>query len=333
MSSRHASDGPGKTRDGERALEEDHRSYRPAAGGVDVPATARLHIHVSVFWPWNVSPNPKDWGLRVTVACKCMTAQQMIKVLVRKTKTFVRNPRRAIAGKIFERDIRQATAYLERNGVMETLVRKHEGELSAKFDDLYNLHRHVRQRRPQRILEFGLGFSSLVMAHALRENYMEHRRISPEAAESNRGTLWCVDANAVWIENTKQKIPDDLFDFIDIQHSEAEACVVNGELCHRYSELPNIVPDFLYLDGPDPRDVKGRVCGLGFGQEVGHGKGWRRAPVSADLLLLESTLRPGFFMVIDGRVNNMHFLQRHLQRRYKVKWNRLHDYSTFELLY
>lgn len=145
--------------------------------------------------------------------------------------------------------------------------------------------------------------------------FLDAQRMESEPNGKNRGMLWSVDANPGWIENTERKIPDDLRAFINIRFSDAEVCVVGGELCHQYCELPNIVPDFLYLDGPSPFDVKGQIRGVEFTMEGGAG----RPPISADVLLYEGALLPGFLMVIDGRYSNMQFLKRHLKRQYKVR--------------
>lgn len=255
----------------------------------------------------------------------------MLNVLLRKTNTLLHDPRRAIRGKFAKFapiGNRRALAYLERNGVLDVLRSGRKEEHTIMPFHLYNLHRLIRKRRPLKVLEFGVGFSTLVMAHAIRQNFLDAQRMESGLNGENRGMIWSVETNSKWKENTERKIPDDLRAFIDIRLSDAEVCVVAGELCHQYSELPNIIPDFLYLDGPTPFDVKGQIRGLEFIQEGGAS----RPPVSADLLLLEAALRPGFLMLIDGRDSNMQFLKRHLKRQYKVRQNLVHHVSTFELV-
>lgn len=224
----------------------------------------------------------------------------------------------------------RARDYLERCGVMEMLARGDKAEIPPVLYDLYNLHRLVRQRRPTTILEFGVGFSSLVLAHALAENLRDGPPARPAKAKGAPPPppqIWTVDTNPRWIENVAQKMPAELRGLVTFRHSKAEACEVAGQLCHRYVSLPSVVPDFVYLDGPDPADVTGSVNGLSFTLE----SGGPRQVVSADPVLLEPSLKTGFFMVVDARYNNVHFLRHNLRRRYRVRSDRVNRLVTFEL--
>lgn len=210
----------------------------------------------------------------------------------------------------------RAKQYLRRHGMLNVLASGAMDEIPPVQFDLFNLHRIVRTRQPRIVLEFGVGFSTLAIAHALHMN--------------GAGKVFSVDANPQWIENVRRKIPDHLRDYVELRHSDVEVAVVHNELCLRYRNLPNIVPDFVYLDGPDPRDVKGVVDGLTYTPE--YPQNGVRQEAAADLLLYESSLKRGFFLLIDARYNNMHFLHRNLRRKYRVRWNRSHHFATFELL-
>lgn len=52
---------------------------------------------------------------------------------------------------------------------------------------------------------------------------------------------------------------------------------------------------------------------------------------AADILLYESTLIPGCFILVDGRTNNARFLERNLKREYFIDWNQQHQRTLFEL--
>ena len=97
-----------------------------------------------------------------------------------------------------------------------------------------------------------------------------------------------------------------------------------GQLCHYFTSLPDVVADFIYLDGPGPKDVKGTIRGLSFQCD-------ERTVMSADLLLMESTFLPGTFILVDGRTNNARFLQRNFRRTYDVRWDKEGDVTSFEL--
>ena len=98
----------------------------------------------------------------------------------------------------------------------------------------------------------------------------------------------------------------------------------NESVCHVYDLLPDVVPDFIYLDGLDPADAEGSVSGITF-------KNLRRTVMAADPLLSESTLLPGFYTLVDGRSNNARFLERELKRDYEVHYDPEADVTTFEL--
>jgi hypothetical protein len=206
----------------------------------------------------------------------------------------------------------RARNYLAREQV--PVVAGTTGEIAANPVDLANLHRLIRRRRPSVVLEFGTGFSTVVIADALSRN--------------GAGRLWTVDASAAWIDNTRGKLPEHLRDLVDFRHTTARAVEHDGQLCALYDSLPDIVPDFIYVDGPSTRDVQGSVRGLSFAPESAE---FRRI-VSADPLLLESTLQVGAFMLLDSRYNTAHFLAWALRRRWRRRWNRIHGWVTFELL-
>lgn len=214
---------------------------------------------------------------------------------------------------------------------MELLRAGDGSEIPPVLHDLHNLHATVRRRRPTTILEFGTGFSTLVLAHALALNA---RDAPPAGAVKSKGCppppprVWSVDANERWIRNAAGKVPDSLRDFVAFHHSEVRAFELNGQLCHRYVDLPSVVPDFVYLDAPNPLDVVGEVGGLSFTLE----NGGPRQAAAADIVMLEPSLKRGFFMVVDGRFNNVHFMRRNLRRRYRVRVDNVNKLSTFELL-
>jgi hypothetical protein len=85
-----------------------------------------------------------------------------------------------------------------------------------------------------------------------------------------------------------------------------------------------VVADFIYLDGPSPKDIEGSLHGLDFSID-------ERTVMSGDLLLLESTMLPRTFIIVDGRVNNARFLQRNFTRNFAHRHDPKGDITTFEL--
>ena len=136
--------------------------------------------------------------------------------------------------------------------------------------------------------------------------------------------VFSVDTSREWIGATKERLPESLAGRVHLQYSEVEIGAFDGRLCHYYKNLPDIVPDFIYLDGPDVRDVTGNVNGLTASGLV--------FPCAADPCFYEWGLYPGFQMLVDGRFANVEFLKKNLKRDYKIRSSALHNNTLFELI-
>ena len=158
-----------------------------------------------------------------------------------------------------------------------------------------------------------MGFSTLAISAALRTNEQE---------SGLRGHLYSLDADKEWLENTRVKIPENLWDYVTLHYSTVTTTTVDGTLCHLYDDLPDISPNFVYLDGPDTHNVSGNVRGVGFSNE--------RPPISADILLYESSAPLDFFVLVDGRWENCRFLRRYLKGKYRNRHYRARKSQTFE---
>jgi hypothetical protein len=193
--------------------------------------------------------------------------------------------------------------------------------------DLARIHRLIRRRKSLTVLELGVGYSTIVIADALQKNQAEWDGLTEKPRLRNRFAFHCftVDASQTWLERAKSSFPTELQRSVTLSHSTCRIGTHNGQLCHFYEQLPDIVPDFIYLDGPDPKDVQGSINGLSF-------QCAERTVMSGDVLLMESTLLPGAFILVDGRTNNCRFLSRNLTRNFAMKWDRQGDVTTFELV-
>jgi hypothetical protein len=147
----------------------------------------------------------------------------------------------------------------------------------------------------------------VILAQALYDNAREHG--------GPPGHLYSVDAVDYWAKTTWELMP---------KHTQAiSTCVATdlvtveygGTPVLRHAEIPDVAPDFIFLDGPDFQEQEHKaVC---------------------DPVDLESRFRPGFCMVVDGRVENTNFLKAHLKRNYSVshRWPfEPWETSVFELV-
>jgi hypothetical protein len=203
---------------------------------------------------------------------------------------------------------------------------KASSQFAPEPEDLARIHRLIRIRKSLTVLELGVGYSTIVIAHALRKNEQEFNALSPAPELRNRFLFRCftVDASTHWLKLAEERFPTELRPYVAFCQSMVRIGTHNGQLCHFYERLPDVVPDFVYLDGPDPKDVQGSINGMSFQCD-------ERTVMAADPLLMESTMLPGFFMLVDGRSNNCRFLERNLTRKFKITWDRSGDVTTFEL--
>lgn len=193
--------------------------------------------------------------------------------------------------------------------------------------DLVRLHRLVRLRRCAGILEFGVGYSTLVLADALARNATDDAEApaNPPLRRAHAFELFSVDANKAWLATVRRGLPSHLRKRVRLRYSTVSATTFSGRVCHLYDRLPDVTPDLVYVDGPDPRDVAGRVHGIGF-------RGAGRVPLAADLLLLEPLLLPRTLILFDGRVANARFVARNLQRDWEMRRDREADVTFLELM-
>ena len=204
------------------------------------------------------------------------------------------------------------------------------GRLNIPFppviEDLARLHRLIRKRKAFTVLEFGSGLSTIVMADALSKNKADFLGLQEKPVLRNRFMfqIFSVESDKKWIEYSQSNFPNHLLEHVNFHYSEIKIDTFNGRICHFYDNLPDIVPDFIYLDGPNPKDVKGSVNGITFQCD-------ERTVMAADILLMESILLPGTFILVDGRTNNARFLNNNLQRNFEMSWDKDGDVTSFEL--
>jgi hypothetical protein len=133
-----------------------------------------------------------------------------------------------------------------------------------------------------------------------------------------------VDSSVEWIEKSKELFPSEHLEIVKIKQSPVIAGTFLDRACHYYKFLPDIVPDFVYLDGPDPADVVGEINGLTW-------RNFDRVVMSADILRMETTFLPGTMILVDGRTANARFLAKNLYRNWLSAYDSTSDVTVFEL--
>jgi hypothetical protein len=182
---------------------------------------------------------------------------------------------------------------MQRSGLMDFMRGRPAEGIPPVSYDLWNLYRTVRTLRPQVVLEFGVGCSTFVLAEALARN--------------GSGHLYSCETSPYWLDAVDRHLPPRLKERCTLILSAAEMMTYGNSTCSRYVATPDVSPQLIYLDGPFTPDIPG----------------WPedKAVCAADPVLLEPRLTAGCRLIVDGRFDNVEFLQRNLKRNWRTRTN------------
>jgi hypothetical protein len=182
------------------------------------------------------------------------------------------------------------------------------------------------QLKPLTIIEFGVGYSTLIMAHALAKLHYKWSNIAtPEVRNHHMFEIHCVDASKKWINYWRDHIPEDLKSYIHLHYSPCVMGSYQDQIVHYYTDMPNLVADCFHIDAPGNAQIRGGVHGVTFDPV-------ERTPVGADIVQLEPTLLPGTSIIVNGYTNMSRFLQRKLTRDFTYFEHIYEDYSLLRLV-
>jgi hypothetical protein len=180
-----------------------------------------------------------------------------------------------------------ARARLARHGALDIITdfvsKRPQGALWPVYTHLWCLYRMIRRRKPCIVLEFGSGCSTVIMAKALSDN--------------KHGYLYSVDSSREWADSTLACMPNQLQGFFEISCTAISAeAGDNGLRLLKHERVPQVIPNFVFLDGPP----------LAAGE------------VAVDLLGMEDRLPEDFVLVVDKRRENTEYLKKHFKRHYTI---------------
>lgn len=211
------------------------------------------------------------------------------------------------------------------NNLLRNVSVLEEKPFEPEYSDLCRLHYIVLTRKAISILEFGSGYSTAIMASALK---LLHHHFSSWVTNNLRNSkpfhIYSIEEDQRFLEISRRRLSDSISQFATISRSSVKLSTHDNRFVTFFSNLPNITPDIIYVDGPSQYAVTDEIDGFSINSPG-------RMPMSADILRFEFFLEPGALIIIDGRSANARFLQSYLQR----KWAYAHliesDLHLFEL--
>ena len=234
-----------------------------------------------------------------------------------------------IPNKISENKIKE---FFIKMGLEKTLFsksNKKENVYPPNIKDLYFLFKIITLNKRIRLLEFGTGYSTLVMSLALKFNYIKYKNIKfEELGISSPFSFNVIDDQKKYLEISKRRVeafPQKNLIKPVFKYSKCSLTKFNGIYCNEYDSLPNTIPDFIYLDGPDINEINNSINGIKLSS------GQKYPPLSCDILKIEYFFNPGTIILVDGRSANCLFLKNNLQRNWTHKYNNYNDQHYFFL--
>ena len=213
----------------------------------------------------------------------------------RTLKAYLRHPLLMVASDRKQWQEFAALKRMERAGLakMYNTATFPTGAYYPDWADLWNIYTLVKSRKPKVIVECGAGCSTLMIAAAVRDL----------AREGHQAEFWSFDESLYWMEKLKGYMPPDLLQLVRLEHRDTKAVEIAGQQCITFADLPPLLPNFLYVDGP-LAVLPGALISVGI-------EFAKDAPAD-------------YFILIDGLGKTYRFYQAQLGSAYRYEENRVH---------
>jgi len=195
--------------------------------------------------------------------------------------------------------------------------------------DLYNLYNYIILNKRITVLEFGSGWSSIVILLALHKLKGKYSKDVTRLRRNNPFELFIVENERKFLKLNQKKMRSFLKKHkinikVNYVFSDVQMTKFDGRIASEYKNLPLCNPDFIYIDGPDQFNIKGKVNGI----TIAHKD---MMPMICDPLKFEYFYTPGTIILTDGRAANANFLRLHFKRKWKYINNKKTDQHIFYL--
>ena len=222
-----------------------------------------------------------------------------------------------------------ANNFFKKNKLDKLFEKKYRNVYPPNLKDLYFIFKTITIFKRINILEFGCGFSSIIIRKALEKNKLKYKNINFEKMGfKNYFQHFIVDDQLKYLKIAKKRNLE-YFKNNTIEQkfifSNCSMTTYNNQICSEYKKLPNMLPDFIYLDGPDLNNIKGNLNGLNLSKDANF------SPMSCDILKIENLLVPGTIILVDGRGLNCSFIKNNFKRNWIYYYNVFSDQHFFYL--
>ena len=193
-----------------------------------------------------------------------------------------------------------------------------------ELKDLYRLYQFIILNKRTTILEFGCGYSTLIISHALKKLKNKFKR-KPFTRCFHPFKLFVVDSEKKYIDIVKKRLNKfSVGQNVNYLYSKSQMVLYAGNYATEYKKIPSVNPDFIYLDGPDHLKIKGSMNNFKVSS-------LDMMPMSCDILKIENYLTPGTIILIDGRTSNARYLKNNFKRNWREYFDSISDQTIFLL--
>ena len=211
------------------------------------------------------------------------------------------------------------------------IYRKGDKAYLPTLKDLYRIYQFVLLNKRTTILEFGSGWSSLILSLALKELKDKFHKEVKVLRRNNPFELFVLENQKKYLNITKNRIKK-FNKYLNLKNptkisfnfSNVEMTLFNNRICTQYNKLPLCNPDFIYLDGPNQFNVKKDINGISLRHKD-------MMPMVCDILKFEYFYTPGTIIICDGRGSNAKFLKDNFKRKWKYLDDQKNEQHIFWL--
>lgn len=218
-------------------------------------------------------------------------------------------------------------SFLETIGInKKILYSKNKKILAPNIKKLFFLYKLIILNKRLTALEFGSGWSTLVLGLSFYENLKKLNRKKNLPKKENRFEIFSLDQSKKFLDISKKR-----FGLIKKKkakvnwvYSPVKMREFDSRICTEYNILPLCNPDFIYLDGPGLFEIKNTINNFSSAHKD-------LVPMSCDILKIEFYLIPGTILLVDGRKANVEFLIKNFKRKWIYKYLKEIDQHLFLL--